>query len=252
MLRLRPGVRRPLLLAGVLEADPTPPPETGVPPVALPRRLAAELVGTGLLVAVVVGSGIAAQRLSTDAGLRLLENALATGAGLVALILALGSVSGARFNPVLTLSVVVEGDLDARTGAAEAVAQTAGGIGGAILANAMFGLPAVAWSTRQRSSAALWLGEVVATFGLLTVILGVSRSRHPHHAAFAVAAYITAAYWFTSSTSFANPAVTIARTATDSFSGIAPSSAPAFIGAQVVGGAVAVGLDRFLRPRTLR
>jgi glycerol uptake facilitator-like aquaporin len=223
--------------------------ELGVPAITLGRRLVAEFVGTALLVAVVVGSGIFAQRLSHDAGLQLLENSIATGAGLIALILAFGPVSGARFNPVVSLVAVLDGDLRGVDAVAEVVAQVAGGIAGVVLANLMFGLPGVEWSTHTRSSAALWLGEVVATFGLLTVILGVVRSKRADMVTFAVGGYIAAAYWFTSSTSFANPAVTIARMFTDTFAGIRPSSAPAFIAAQLVGAGIAIALDRYLRPK---
>jgi glycerol uptake facilitator-like aquaporin len=223
--------------------------EIGVPAVALGRRLTAELVGTGLLVAAVVGSGAMAQRLSSDRGLQLLENAIATGAALVALILAVGSVSGARFNPVVSLAAVLDGDLAPRDAVAEVVAQTVGGILGAVLANLMFDLPAITWSTHARATGPLWLAEVVATFGLLTVILGVVRSRRADLVPFAVGGYITAAYWFTSSTSFANPAVTVARAFTDTFAGIRPSSVPAFVGAQVLGAAAAIALDRYLHPK---
>jgi glycerol uptake facilitator-like aquaporin len=222
--------------------------ELGVPAVTLGRRLTAELIGTGLLVAAVVGSGTMAQRLSTDRGLQLLENAIATGAALVALILAFGNVSGARFNPVVSIAAVLDGDLAPRDALAEVVAQTAGGILGAMAANLMFELPAVRWSTHTRSSGPLWLAEVVATFGLLTVILGVVRSRRVDLVPFAVGGYIAAAYWFTSSTSFANPAVTVARAFTDTFAGIRPSSVPAFVVAQVAGAAAAIGLDRYLHP----
>jgi arsenate reductase len=215
----------------------------------LGRKATAEAVGTGLLVAVVVGSGIFAQRLSAgDGGLQLLENSLATGAGLMALILAFGAVSGAHFNPVVSLADRVLGGLTTRELAAYVPAQIVGGCAGAVLANLMFDLPAVTLSTHARSSGGLWLGEVVATFGLLTVILGVVRSGRTSAAPFAVGGYIAAAYWFTSSTSFANPAVTIARTLTDTFAGIKPSSTPAFIAAQIAGGAVAIGLALFLHP----
>ncbi|HKY76535.1 MAG TPA: MIP/aquaporin family protein [Acidimicrobiia bacterium] len=215
----------------------------------LARKATAEGVGTALLVAVVVGSGIFAQRLSPgDGGLQLLENSLATGAGLVALILAFGAVSGAHFNPVVSLADRVLGGLTNRELAAYVPAQVAGGCAGTVIANLMFDLPAVTLSTHARSSGGLWLGEVVATFGLLTVILGVVRSGRSSAAPFAVGGYIAAAYWFTSSTSFANPAVTIARTLTDTFAGIEPSSAPAFVAAQVAGAAVAVALARFLHP----
>jgi arsenate reductase len=215
----------------------------------LARRASAEAVGTALLVAIVVGSGIAAQRLSPgDAGLQLLENSTATGAGLVALILALGPVSGAHFNPVVTLADRVLGGISTRDAGVYTVVQIAGGCVGAIVANLMFSLPAVTLSTHTRSSGALWLGEFVAAFGLLLVILGVVRSGRGNVAAYAVGGYIAAAYWFTSSTSFANPAVTIARSLTDTFSGIAPSSVPMFIVMQVAGALVAVALARFWHP----
>ncbi len=216
------------------------------------RRLTAEFVGTALLVTIVVGSGIAAQRLSTDLGIQLLENSIATGAGLVALILAFGSVSGARFNPVVTLVALVDGDLLTREAVGEMITQCLGGVVGCIVANLMFDLPAVTWSTHSRSSAGMWFAETIATFGLLTVILGVTRSRRADMAAFAVGSYIAAAYWFTSSTSFANPAVTIARMFTNTFAGIEPRSTPAFIVAQFVGGAAAIALDRTLHPRATR
>ena len=213
----------------------------------LARRLTAEAVGTGLLVAIVVGSGIAAQRLSPgDAGLQLVASAAATGAGLAALILAFGAVSGAHFNPVVTLADRVLGGLPTSDAVAYVGAQVAGGCLGAILANLMFELDAVTLATTERSSGGLWLGEVVATFGLVTVILGVVRSGRVALTAFAVGAYIAAAYWFTSSTGFANPAVTVGRTLTDTFAGIAPGSAPAFLAAQLTGGAAAVALARYL------
>jgi arsenate reductase len=215
----------------------------------LARRASAEAVGTALLVAIVVGSGIAAQRLSPgDVGLQLLENSTATGAGLVALILALGPVSGAHFNPVVTLADRVLGGISTRDAGVYTVVQIAGGCVGAIVANLMLSLPAVTLSTHTRSSGALWLGEFVAAFGLLLVILGVVRSGRGNVAAYAVGGYIAAAYWFTSSTSFANPAVTIARSLTDTFSGIAPSSVPMFIVMQVTGALVAVALARFWHP----
>ena len=215
----------------------------------LARKATAEAVGTALLVAVVVGSGIFAQRLSPgDGGLELLENSLATGAGLMALILAFGAVSGAHFNPVVSLADRVLGGLTTRELAAYLPAQVVGGCAGTVIANLMFDLPAVAVSTHVRSSGGLWLGETVATFGLLTVIVGVVRSGRLSAAPFAVGGYIAAAYWFTSSTAFANPAVTVARTLTDTFAGIRPSSAPAFVVAQMAGGAVAVALAWFLHP----
>jgi arsenate reductase len=215
----------------------------------LARGAVAEAVGTGLLVAIVVGSGIFAQRLSPqDEGLQLLENSVATAFGLMALILAFGAVSGAHFNPVVTLADRFLGGIDTRRTLAYIGAQIAGGCVGAVAANLMFDLPAVEWSTHTRTGSGLWLGEVVATFGLLTVILGVVRSGRAGAAPFAVGAYIGAAYWFTSSTSFANPAVTVARTLTDTFAGIEPSSAPMFVAAQVVGGVAAVALSLYLYP----
>jgi glycerol uptake facilitator-like aquaporin len=215
----------------------------------LARKLTAEAVGTGLLVAIVVGSGIFAQRLSPDdVGLQLLQNSIATAFGLVALILAFGSVSGAHFNPVVTLVDRLLGGIDSRTAFGYVVAQVVGACAGAMIANLMFEIDAVEWSTRERSSGALWLGEVVATFGLLTVILGLTRSGRAASAPFAVAGYIGAAYWFTSSTSFANPAVTIGRTLSDTFAGIDPASVPAFVVAQIVGGLLALALAVFLHP----
>ena len=197
-------------------------------------------MGTALLVAIVVGSGIFAARLSPhDVGLQLLENSTATGAGLMALILTFGHVSGAHFNPVVTLVERLHGRVSTGAAFAYVGAQIAGGACGAVVANLMFDLRAVNLSTHTRSSGSLWLAEVVATFGLLVVIAGVSRSHHRDRAAFAVGGYIAAAYWFTSSTSFANPAVTIARTLTNTFSGIRPSSAPAFVAAQIVGALLA-------------
>ncbi|MGH8993532.1 MAG: aquaporin [Acidimicrobiia bacterium] len=215
--------------------------------VSLGRAAAAEAVGTGLLVAVVVGSGIFAERLSPgDSGLQLLENSTATALGLVALILAFGPVSGAHFNPVVTLADRLLGGMATGRAAVYAAAQVAGGCTGAVVANLMFDLPALDWSATARNGSQLWLGEVVATFGLVTVILGVVRTGRPEAAPFAVGAYIGAAYWFTSSTSFANPAVTLARTLTDTFSGIRAASVPPFVIAQLAGALLAVGLARFL------
>ncbi|MGH9086325.1 MAG: MIP/aquaporin family protein [Acidimicrobiales bacterium] len=215
----------------------------------LGRRMTAEGVGTGLLVAVVVGSGIFAERLSPDdAGLQLLENTIATAGGLVAIILALGSVSGAHLNPVVTLAERALGGMTTRDALGYSVAQVVGACGGAIVANLMFELDAIDLSTHTRSSGGLWLGEIVATFGLLTVILGVVRSGRAAAAPFAVGGYIAAAYWFTSSTSFANPAVTVGRTLSDTFAGIRWSSAPAFIAAQLAGGVAAIALARYLHP----
>ncbi len=215
----------------------------------LPRRFVAEFVGTAMLVAVVVGSGIAAERLSPgDVGLQLLENSVATAAGLIAIILAVGSVSGAHLNPVVSLADAVFGGLERRALFVYVPAQILGGIGGAILANLMFSSPAVEWSTKTRSGGGVWLAEVVATAGLLLVIFGVARSGRGSVAPFAVGAYIGAAYWFTSSTSFANPAVTIARTFSNSFAGIAPRSMPAFVGFEVIGAVVGAALVWYLYP----
>ncbi|MGN7253284.1 aquaporin [Arthrobacter sp. SAFR-014] len=214
----------------------------------LARRAAAEFTGTAFLVMAVVGSGVMASRLSPDdVGLQLLQNSLATGAALVALIVALQPVS-ASFNPVVTLAERVLGVLDTRTAAALIATQFAGGVAGSVLANLMFGLDAVSFSTHERTGAGLWLGEVIATAGLLVIVFGTLRSGRTDRVAFAVGGYITAAYWFTSSTSFANPAVTVARTITDTFAGIAPASAPAFILAQLLGGAMGFVLVRALYP----
>jgi glycerol uptake facilitator-like aquaporin len=215
----------------------------------LGARALAEGLGTGLLVAVVVGSGIAAERLSPgEPGLQLLENSTATVLALAALILTFGSVSGAHFNPAVTLAELVTGKLERRAVAPYLGAQVLGGAVGAMVANLMFELPAVEWSTHDRITGATFLSEVVATFGLLTVIFGVVRSGRSAAVPLAVAGYIGAAYWFTSSTSFANPAVTIARTLSDSFAGIRPASAPAFIVAQLVGAGLAVAVARILFP----
>ena len=212
------------------------------------RKAFAELLGSALLAATVVGSGIAAQRLSPrDTGLELLENAVITGAVLVALILALGPVSAA-FNPVVTLAERALGAVTTRAAAVFIAAQVIGCCLGVMVANLMFGVAAVNVSTHHRSTGALWLGEVVATFGLLVVIFGVVRSGRTGHVAYAVGGYITGAYWFTSSTSFANPAITVGRTLSDTFAGIAPSSVPVFVLMQVLGGALAVGAVLALYP----
>jgi arsenate reductase len=213
------------------------------------RRLLAEYVGTGFLVAVVVGSGIAAQRLSpSDTGLQLFENATATAAALVALIIALGPVSGAHFNPVVSVADALFGRLTGHDVAPYIAAQVAGAVSGSMVANMMFELPAVEWSTTARSGGGLWLAEVVATLGLLLVIFGVVRSGRVGAAPFAVGAYIGAAYFFTASTSFANPAVSIGRMFTDTFAGIAPSSVPAFVAFQLLGAGLALVLVRALYP----
>jgi arsenate reductase len=215
----------------------------------LARRATAELVGTAVLVAIVVGSGIAAQRLSPDdAGVQLLENALATGAGLVALILAFGAVSGAHFNPIVTMADRILGGTSSRDAGVYVAAQVLGACVGAMVANVMFELPAIDVSTHTRSSGGLWLGEAVAAFGLVLVILGVVRSGRATAAAVAVGGYIVAAYWFTASTSFANPAVTVGRMLSDTFAGIAPASVPMFVVMQVLGALAAVGLSLFLLP----
>lgn len=215
----------------------------------LARRASAEAVGTAFLVAIVIGSGIYAQRLSPgQPGLQLLENAIATGAGLVALILAIGPISGGHFNPVVTLADRLLGGITTGDGATYVGAQVAGAIVGAITANLMFGLHAVTLSTHARSSGALWFAEFVATLGLLTVILGVVRANRSHVAAFAVGGYILAAYWFTSSTSFANPAVTVGRTLSNTFAGIKPSSVPMFVAAQLLGTVAGVALAKFWNP----
>jgi glycerol uptake facilitator-like aquaporin len=215
----------------------------------LARRALAEAVGTALLTTAVIGSGIAASRLSPgDVGLQLFENAVATAAALMAIILAVGPVSGAHLNPVVTLADRVFGGVTNVEAGAYCVAQVVGAATGAVVANVMFSLPAVELSTHARSSGGLWVGEVVATFGLLLVIFGVVRSGRASAAPFAVGAYIGGAYFFTSSTSFANPAVTLARTLSNSFAGIEAGSVPAFVVAQLLGAALAVGLARLLYP----
>lgn len=218
----------------------------------------AEALGTGLLVAVVVGSGIAAASLSRgDAGLQLLENSFATALGLAVLILVFGPVSGAHFNPVVSaadwwLGRRTGAGLTAQELAAYVAAQVVGGIGGAILANLMYGGAAVSWSTTSRSSGHLYLGEVVATAGLVLLIFALAASQRSHLAPAAVGAYIGAAYWFTSSTSFANPAVTIGRAFSDTFAGIAPASVPGFVAFQLVGAVVGVGVLVLLYPPVVR
>ena len=213
------------------------------------RQALAEFLGSAGLVTVVIGSGIAAQRLSPDdVGLQLLENALATGAALAALILAFGPVSGGHFNPVVTLADRFFGGVSNRQVAVYLPAQVIGGAVGAVVANLMFDLPAVSISTTGRSAGGLWLSEAVATFGLVVLICALVRSGRAASAPFAVGAYITAAYWWSSSTSFANPMVDVARTLSDTFAGIAPSSVPMFLVAQFAGGAVAVAVVAVLYP----
>jgi arsenate reductase len=214
------------------------------------RRAVAEFIGTALLLVAVVGSGIAAQRLSPgDTGLELLENALATGAGLAAIIVAVGPVSGAHLNPVVSLVDAAFGGLRARELAAYVVAQLAGAATGVVVANLMFSLPAITLSTHSRSNAGLWLGEVVATLGLLLVIFGAVRSGRGGVVPFAVGAYISGAYFFTSSTSFANPAVTMARALTNTFAGISPASVLPFVAAELIGCGLAWMVIRVLYPR---
>ena len=214
---------------------------------AILRKAAAELVGTAFLVAAVVGSGIMATELTDDVALQLLCNSLATGGALVALILTLQPVSAA-FNPVVTLVEAALGGISWREAAHFIPAQLAGGALGAVVANLMFDLDAVNLATTVRTGGDLWLAEVVATLGLVLVVFGSIRSGRTETIAFAVGGYITAGYWFTSSTSVANPAVGIARMFSDTFSGIAPSSAPMFVLMQLVGGALGLALVRLLWP----
>ncbi|MBQ1051160.1 aquaporin family protein [Micromonospora sp. C51] len=222
--------------------------------IALPRRLLAEFTGTALLVTAVVGSGIMATDLSPDdVGLQLLQNSIATAFALGVLILMFGPVSGAHFNPVVSAADWLLGrrsgtGLSPRELAGYAAAQVTGAIAGSVLANLMFDLGAVSFSGRDRSGGNLWLGEVVATAGLVLLIFALARSGRATVAPAAVGAYIGAAYWFTSSTSFANPAVTVGRAFTDTFAGIAPGSVLGFVVAQVVGLAVGVGLLAALYP----
>lgn len=217
------------------------------PPLA--RRTLAEFCGTAFLLAVVVGSGIAAETLSpSDVGLQLFESAIATAGGLAAVIFAFGPVSGGHFNPVVTVADAVFGGLARRDVPAYLAAQLTGAVAGTVVANLMFELPAVEWSDKVRSGGGLWLAEAVATVGLLAVIFGVVRSGRSTAAPVAVGAYIGAAYFFTASTSFANPAVTVARSVTGSFAGIHPSGVPAFVAAQLAGAGLAVVLIRALYP----
>jgi arsenate reductase len=213
---------------------------------SLARTAFAEGIGTAGLVCAVIGSGIAAQRLSpSDVGLQLLENSIATSLALIALILALGGVSGAHLNPVVTGVEWARRRLPTGQATAYVAAQVAGGVLGAAVANAMFEHPAFEAATRERGGVPVWLGEVVATSGLVVTVRGIAASA-PRAIPLAVAAYIGAAYWFTSSTSFANPAVTVARSLSDSFAGIAPVSVPVFVGAQIVGAAIGALLAAIL------
>lgn len=217
-----------------------------VPTITLPRRLLAEFLGSALLAAVVIGSGIAAARLSDDAGLQLLQNALITGTGLFALILIFAPASGAHFNPVVSLVDAGFGERPWRDAATYAPAQILGCIAGAVLANVMFGLDPVSISTTERLTFAVATAEVVATAGLVMTIFALTQTGRASWVPAAVGAYITAAYYFTSSTSFANPAITIGRVFSDTFAGIDPGSAPGFIAAQLVGGAFGFFIVRAL------
>ena len=211
-------------------------------------KIVAEFVGTAFLLATVVGSGIMAETSTEDAALQLLANAFATVGVLSALILALGPASGAHFNPAVTVADRAFGGIDTPTAVGYIVAQVSGAVVGVVVANTMFDLSAVDWSTEERSGGAILLGEGVATLGLLLVIFGVVRSGKPTLAAFSVGGYIGGAYFFTSSTSFANPAVTVGRTLSDTFAGIAPGSAPAFIAVQFVAVMVALVIIRAIYP----
>jgi arsenate reductase len=219
------------------------------PPIVLWRRLAAEFLGSAFLAAIVIGSGIAAQRLSpADTGLELLENAVATAAGLVAIICMFGPVSGAHFNPVVSFADAAFGGLSWRDAAAYLPAQVAGCFTGAVAANLMFARAAVSISVKDRATGAHALSEVIATAGLILVIFALARTGRAATAPAAVGAYIGAAYWFTASTSFANPAITIGRMFSNSFAGIAPSSVPVFIAAQIGGGIAGVLIIKALYP----
>jgi glycerol uptake facilitator-like aquaporin len=238
------GHRLVLLLSSA--TDPGPAVMNEAP---LWRRLLAELLGSTFLAAVVIGSGIAAQQLSPgNTGLELFENAAATAAGLFAIILMFGPVSGAHFNPVVSFVDAAFGGLAWRDAVAYLPAQVSGCIGGAIVANVMFAEPVVSLSTKHRASGPHFLSEVVATLGLLLVVFALARSGRSRNAPAAVGAYIGAAYFFTSSTSFANPAITVGRMFSNTFAGIAPSSTPILIGAQVVGAGLAVLVIKTLYP----
>lgn len=222
---------------------------TGVLRLDLTRRLTAEALGSAFLLVAVVGSGIMASRLSPDdVGLQLLESAAATAAALVGLILMFGAVSGAHLNPAVTLVDRLLGSITTRDAGLYVAAQTVGACAGTLIANAMFERPVFEVATTDRSAGSLWLSEVVATIGLLLVIHGCVRTGRARAVPFAVGAWIGGAYWFTSSTSFANPAVTVARTLSNSFAGIAPASAPMFVAMQALGALIACGLVRFLYP----
>ncbi|MEZ5821776.1 MAG: MIP/aquaporin family protein [Xanthobacteraceae bacterium] len=210
-----------------------------MPKFDITRRLTAEALGTALLVATVVGSGIMAETLSKDVGLQLLGNTLPTGAILVVLITIFGPVSGAHFNPAVSLAMALKGDLSASEASRYIAAQILGGIAGTVIAHAMFGLPLFDFSMKVRTGSAQWFAEVVAAFGLVATILAGIRFNRPA-VPWLVGLYITAAYWFTASTSFANPAVAIARSLTNTFSGIRPIDLPGFIAAELVGAVIAL------------
>lgn len=216
------------------------------------RRAAAELIGTAGLVMTVVGSGIMATRLTGDVAVQLLVNALATVCALAVLIWALGPISGAHLNPVVTLVAAARREMNAGEAVRCVLAQCLGGLAGTAIGNLMFELPAWHAATRTRSSAGLWLGEIVATAGLISLIGALTRTGHGRLGPLLVPAWIGAAYLFTSSTSFANPAVTLARSATDTFSGIALGSVPAFVAAQLVGAAIGAALTELFHPRSAR
>lgn len=222
-------------MSGVMEPD-------------LPRRVAAELLGTAFLLAAIVGSGAMAESLTDDVGLQLLQNAVATAAVLTALIVTFGAISGAHLNPAVTLANRLLGRVDTATAAAYVASQTVGAVLGVMVANVMFERAPVEWSTTDRAGAALATAEGVATLGLLLVIFCTAHAHRIPVVAVAVGAYIAGAFAFTSSTSFANPAVTLGRILTDSFAGIAPSSAPAFVAAQLLATVAAVGLITVLLP----
>ena len=213
------------------------------------RRIVAEFIGTAMLLAAIVGSGIMAERLSGgNVAVVLLANSIATGAALVALILTFAPISGAHFNPVVTMFETINGSIEWKDATGYLSAQIAGALTGVAAANSMFDLPAFFASAKVRTGPSQWLGEFVATFGVIAVIAGCSKLQKAIVVPFAVAAYITAAYWFTSSTSFANPAVTIARMLSDTFAGIRPAGAPAFIVAQILGALAATFVFRWLIP----
>jgi arsenate reductase len=210
------------------------------------RRLCAEALGTGLLIVSVIGSGIMAERLTQDVALQLLCNAVATGGALVALILIFAPVSGASFNPIVGIVGTLLGEGSWKDTALYAVAQTVGGCVGAVIANVMFDLDAINLSEKVRTGSNIWISEVVASVGLLVVIYGTIRAKRANLVPFTVAAWITGAYFFTSSTSIANPAVTVARTLSNTFAGIAPESAPMFIIMQLIGAVIGFGIIRFV------